>query len=370
MMIAFVLWHETPLEGDKKIALAKKIIEGGLFEYFYRLIITDIKPPLFYRIKANREHYEKLTKYVLASLEPYLAPLGPFWERMKARYAADDPADATAKKILAAAHLFASNWEFQLIRPHNAFDEEMEGIGRTFEEELVAFDDLPAMRELLDPGNALGKFANFCGRLRFQIRWTQTCRAPATSVLGHVFLVAATAYLYSLKIGTSEERAANNFFAALLHDFPELLTRDIISPVKQSVDGLSELIREYEITEMERRVLGPLRDAGFSSLTERMSYYLGVDVGSEFRECYRRDGKIIAAENLEELSALDKNGLDAKDGELLKACDLLAAFLEADASVRNGVSSPPLLKGMKRIKTRLLAQPERLGINTLMAEFS
>ena len=30
-----------------------EVIEGGIFDYFYRLIITDIKPPVFYRIKAN-----------------------------------------------------------------------------------------------------------------------------------------------------------------------------------------------------------------------------------------------------------------------------------------------------------------------------
>lgn len=369
-LVAFALWHETSASPEAKIALAGKIIEGALFDYFFRLIITDIKPPLFYRIKANKERYRTLTEYALKELEPTLAPLGEFWTRMRAWLTREDAEKERDRRILAAAHLYASRWEFLLIRPHNAFDEEMDGIGRTFEEELETFKDLPAMPALLNPENGLGKFANFCGRLRFQIRWTQTCLSPAPSVLGHVFVMAAAAYLYSLKVGASQERANNNFFAGLLHDFPELLTRDIISPVKQSVSGLSGLIREYEGAEMERRVFGPLREAGFGALTEKMGYYLGAEIGSEFRECYRDGGRVIAVDGLEALSRVDKNGVDAKDGELLKACDLLAAYLEADASARNGVSSPQLLGGMERIKKRLLATPKILGMDELMAEFS
>ena len=47
MLLACVLWHENSrhMTDPERTALATEIIEGGLFDYFYRLIITDIKPP-------------------------------------------------------------------------------------------------------------------------------------------------------------------------------------------------------------------------------------------------------------------------------------------------------------------------------------
>ena len=48
MLLACVLWHENSadLPQRQRVALATEIIEGGLFDYFYRLIITDVKPPI------------------------------------------------------------------------------------------------------------------------------------------------------------------------------------------------------------------------------------------------------------------------------------------------------------------------------------
>ena len=38
--------------------------------------------------------------------------------------------------------------------------------------------DLAGVRELLNVGSPLERFANLCGRLRFQARWSQTPRIP------------------------------------------------------------------------------------------------------------------------------------------------------------------------------------------------
>lgn len=372
MLVAFVLWHESSksMAPEKKVDLAGKIIEGSLFEYFYRLIITDIKPPVFYKIKEKPEHYRQLTNYVLGRLEPTLAPLGPFWERCKQWYGPGESENSLDRRIARAAHLFASRWEFNLIRPLNCFDDEMDSIAHAFQTGLGEYADLPGMKQLLGEG-ALGKFANLCGRLRFQIRWTQAPRLPATSVLGHMFIVAACAYLFSLCAGACQARANNNFFAGLWHDFPELLTRDIISPVKQSFAGISQVIKEYEAAELERRVLGPLRDAGFEALAGRASYYLGLEVESEFQECRIENGEVRAVESFEILnSSYNENRHDPKDGKLLKICDLLAAFLEAHNSIRNGVSSPHLLEARGRIKAQIVDnQLNDLNLESLLADF-
>lgn len=372
MLLACVLWHENArhLPEDERLSLARDIIEGGLFDYFYRLIITDIKPPVFYKIKENPDHYRQLTEHVLARLEPVLSPLGPFWDRMRAWHQTTDES-GLARRILTAAHLFASQWEFHLIQPLNGFDDEMDDIDRSFAHRLDAFRSLAGMEAMLTPNTALARLANLCGQLRFQIRWTQAPRIPATSVLGHMFIVAAFAYFFSLSVSSCTARANNNFFCGLFHDLPELLTRDIISPVKQSVASLPGILKEYEEAELERRIFRPLRDEGFGALVERISYYLGLSVGSEFQEC-RRDGeRVVKVEGFEALQqSCNADALDPKDGQMIKVCDLLAAFLEAHSSIRNGVSSPHLQEAQARLKARLCESPlECLKLGALLADF-
>lgn len=371
MLVACALWNAAceNMSPTERTELGIKIIEGALFDYFYRLIITDIKPPVFYKIKENRPHYEQLTKYVLNRLEPMLAPLGDFWDRMRVWHLREGVENDLDRRILTASHLFASRWEFQLIKPHNFFDDEMEVIHNSFVKELDAFQDLPGMSALMDKGDALGKFANLCGQLRFQIRWTQAPRIPATSVLGHMFIVAVCAFFYSREITTSDARIVNNFFSGLFHDFPELLTRDIISPVKQSISGLADIIKKYEDDELNRRVLSPLRRAGFGSFSDRIAYYLGMELGSEFKECYRKDGKIIPVDACAELDKYGAPEYEPKDGYLLKLCDRLAAFLEAHNSIRNGVSSPHLLEARSRLKGDLEKAPEKFKMEGLLADF-
>lgn len=348
--------------------LYARVIEGALFEYLYRLVITDIKPPVFYKIKENPAHYKKLTEFVLRRLEPTLQPLGAFWNRMREWHAGRQ--DERARRILSAAHLYASQWEFKLIKPLNPFDEEMEHIGGSFDRELDKYQDLPGVAQIRDASAALGKFANLCGQLRFQIRWTQMPRVPATSVLGHTFMVAACAYLYSLSINASQARANNNFFTGLFHDFPELLTRDIISPVKSSVPELSQIIKEYEASELERRVLGPLKKSGLSELAGRVSYFLGLETGSEFQESCMINGHAEKIENYEQLEKMDGDGLDSKDGRLIKLCDLLAAFLEAHNSIAAGISFPSLLEARFRLKNRLLDEAiPGMNLEALLADF-
>ena len=275
------------------------------------------------------------------------------------------------RRILTAAHLYASQWEFHLIKPLNGFDDEMDDIDLSFVERLDTFRDLRGMEAILTPNTALAKLANLCGQLRFQIRWTQAPRIPATSVLGHMFIVAAFAYFFSLAVDACTARANNNFFCGLFHDLPELLTRDIISPVKQSVASLPLIIKEYEEAELERRIFRPLREQGFGPLVERISYYLGLSVGSEFQECRREGGRIIKVDGFEALQrGCNRDALDPKDGQMLKICDWLAAFLEAHSSIRNGISSPHLQEAQARLKAKLCESPlECLHLGALLADF-
>ena len=186
-----------------------------------------------------------------------------------------------------------------------------------------------------------------------------------------MFIVACFAYFFSLSVNACRARANNNFFCGLFHDLPEVLTRDIISPVKRSVADLPKIIKEYEEKELERRVFAPLRQQGFTALVERISYYLGLGVQSEFQECVRRNGKVERISDFCDLQEhCNTDALDPKDGRLIKDCDNLAAFLEAHSSIRNGVSSPHLLEARVRLLTLLRQSPLTcLKLDSLLADF-
>jgi len=180
--------------------------------------------------------------------------------------------------------------------------------------------------------------------LRFQKRWAQTPRIPETSVLGHMLTVALFGYFYSLKVNACNKRIQNNFFTALFHDLPEALTRDIVSPVKYSVDELSEIISEYEILKIEDDIMPCVPEI----LKEEFSYYLGLydGVKDEFKDKINEDKIKIVQEGL---SAYNYDKFNAIDGKALKQCDKLSAFIEASLSISHGIKSKELLNGKKQI---------------------
>ncbi len=385
MIVAWLLCRLSSegMSQEDRLALEEEVVEGGIFDYLFRLVITDIKPPVLYRIKENQEHYEHLAKWAVAEVEPHVRPLGEeFWERFSRNTMQAKP-KGLAAEILAAAHLYASAWEFRLLRPLNdAFDDEMPDIDRNFKNQLAAYRHLPGMPDLIAglerpmsqcyipegpakvgevhlplPGfpalpdvTALARFANLCGQLRFQKRWSQTPRTPETSVMGHMFIVACYAYFLSLSLGVCRARRVNNFFCGLFHDLPELLTRDIISPVKKSFEDLGQLIRQYEEHELQRRVLYPLQADGYGMLTDRLGYYLGLSTESEFDDTVREEGTVRKVDFTALQERYNRDDCDPKDGEAVKICDILAAYIEAYTAMRNGITSDHIQQAFWRMR--------------------
>ncbi|GHV52478.1 phosphohydrolase [Deltaproteobacteria bacterium] len=356
----FVAWLLCQLNKGRlsspreKMRLEHDVIKGGLFDFLFRLVVTDIKPPVFYRIKTNPAHYAKLVDWALKELEPHVKPLGDaFWHEFSA-YARGERNNPLAADILDAAHHYASYWEFCLIESLNAgFDDEMPDIKKTFHAHLERQKKLSGVTDLLGerPDSAIHKLANLCGQLRFQTRWSQTPRIPETSVLGHMFVVASYAYLFSRAIDACEARLVNNFFAALMHDLPEALTRDIISPVKKSIEGLDAIIRDYEAESLRTRIIAPLEEEGLHEIVERLRYFLGIGGASEFSNSIVRGG-MSAEISFHDLQTLyNDDAYDPKDGELIKICDHLAAFMEAYVAVRHGVASDQIHQALWRLRS-------------------
>lgn len=374
MIVAWLLCqlNAEGMSAEERLSLEHDVIRGGLFEYFFRLVVTDIKPPVFYRIKSNPEHFEKLAEWALRELAPQVKPLGErFWSEFSA-YSRGFRTNGLAEEILDAAHHYASFWEFRLIAGLNSFDDEMPGIERSFKERLRARRHLKGVEELLDEnsGAAICKLATLCGQLRFQKRWSQTPRIPETAVLGHMFVVACYSYIFSVSLGACPARLVNNFFMGLLHDLPEVLTRDIISPVKKSIEGLDAIIRDYESESISRRIFAPLEKEGLDHVVARLHYYLGMGLESEFSNCIVKEGKVLEMPFDVLHERYNEDVYDPRDGELVKICDNLAAYIEAYVAVRHGVASDQIHHALWRIRAQ--TRDKELGplhIGAVFADF-
>lgn len=339
MVIAYFLGKfEEKREGFNWI----EIIEGGLFDLLQRIVITDLKPPIFYRIKENPAKYKQLNEWVFNQLEPILLPLGMEFCRRFQGYFKNDSKDIN-KRILGAAHFYATKWEFDIIERANPHGYEIDSIKQGLQEKQEEYYDLKGMEQLIKHAK-YRSFLDLCGQLRFQIRWANIHRIPKTSVMGHSLFVAILAYLFSLEITACEKRRVNNYFTGLFHDLPEVLTRDIISPVKRSVEGLLDLLKEYEREEMEKEV--------YELIPESWHPEIRMFTENEFDSLAAIDGIMKKTTSSEINDKYNDDIYNPRDGEIVKAADELAAFIEASVAIRNGSRCPELLEARLSIKNK------------------
>ncbi|MEE9524282.1 MAG: HD domain-containing protein [Thermodesulfovibrionales bacterium] len=306
-----------------------EIIEGGIFEFLQRLVLTDLKPQIFYKIKEDEEKYKQLNEWVFNELKSFVSPLGEEFSEKFRNYFSGRENDIN-RRILGAAHFYATKWEFDIIERADPGGYEIEEIKSSLQEKQEKYYDLKGIKELA-LYEKYRNFINLCGQLRFQLRWSHIHRLPKTSVLGHMLIVAVLSYLFSLEIGACSKRCINNYFNGLFHDLPEVLTRDIISPVKRSVAGLGELIKEYEREQMEKEVYGLLPEACHDEMR--------MFTENEFASVIIVNGKAETKTSEEISTSYNSDEYDPRDGEIIEAADHLAAFIEAYMALENGIKA-------------------------------
>ncbi|MFX4284981.1 HD domain-containing protein [Aliarcobacter butzleri] len=318
------------------------LIEAGIFEFLRRVVVTDIRPDVFR--KALQKKSKEINSWVISKLKPSIETIdnGVFLQKFE-EFLNNPEIYKKERFILKAASYLATKWEFSIVYQTSQFLSDIEDVKKSVDEELEDYYELIAVRKIA-LNKKLSKIVDLSGRLRFQKRWAQTPRIPETSVLGHMLTVATFSYFFSLEVKACDKRLQNNFFTALFHDLPEALTRDIISPVKYSVDELSEIIAEYEVEKIEDAILPNIPE----NIRDEFSYILGIYDGikEEFANKIKIDGKI---EIVDDISKYNIDKYEAIDGLALKQCDKLSAFVEASLSISHGIKSKELISGKKEI---------------------
>lgn len=339
MIIAYVIGK---FEEDQPGFNWIEVIEGGIFEFLQRLIITDLKPQIFYKIKEDRDKYKQLNDWVYKRLAPSISSLGEDFSRRFREYFSNRE-DTINRQILRAAHFYATKWEFDIIERANPDGYEIPEIKKNLQNQQEKHYGLKGIEQLA-LYSKLRNFVDLCGQLRFQLRWSHIHRVPRTSVLGHMLIVAVLSYLFSLELNACSRRSINNYFTGLFHDLPEVLTRDIISPVKRSVEGLEVLIKEYEKDQMEREV--------YALLPKEWHAEMRMFTEDEFSGLIMMKGQRIVKTSDEISRDFNRDEFNPRDGEIVKATDDLAAFLETYLARENGIKSNELEEGRRLLSDK------------------
>ena len=337
MFYAYVL---AKCEGESVDML--KLIEGGIFEFFHRIVMTDIKPPIYHKLVKEKGY--QIDRWVLSQLEDGMKSLGGgFFERMETYYA--DPKYAELeKRILKAAHYHATGWEFKIIYPMNTETFGIEQVKREMAQGLAACDTFGGFRYFAG-SEYLQQFLSLIGKLRYQQRWSKAERMPQTFVMGHMLVVAILSYFLTLELDNPcKKRLENNFFAGLFHDLPEVLTRDIVSPVKNSVKGLDSIISEIEDEQM-REIIYPLLPPSWH---KEIEYY----TQNEFDSKVKTEDEILMVTTDIINEQYNNDSFNPIDGQLIRCADHLSAYIEAYMSLNYGIRSEQMVLGYDHLKEK------------------
>ena len=273
-------------------------------------------------------------------------------------------------KILRAAHKYSTQREFDIIKSANKdVYPEIEEIENQLRTSLDEFTELKAIAYLNNHSDFY-KFICIVEQLRCQMRWSQTPRIPETSVLGHSMYVATLSFFLSCEIKVCKKTLVNNFYTALFHDLPESVTRDIISPVKRATTTLPQVIKEIEHSVCTNKLYPKVPEG----IRQDLRYLLGdiqdPDI-DEFTDRIIDDGKVVKLEGNRKPQDYNEDKWERIDGQLIKLCDEVAAFMEAFKSIEHGISSHHLQEGITHVRNKYMNKEPMMGIsaNEFFIEF-
>ncbi len=344
MMTAYLL---AKFEGRQSRVDWVTLIETFIFEFLPRVVLTDIKAPLFHRLMEA--HSEAIKKHVLAVLEPELEGLNESFKTRLKSHIEMAAKDTVEYRILEASHYLATEWEFKIVSRTSDFVFGLEDARSLIKAQMEKHIDLIGVRKICFNQEA-SAFIDICGQLRFQRRWSTTPRLPQTTVLGHSLFVAMMAYLSSLDMPMCRQRRINLFFTALFHDLPEVFTRDIISPIKSGIPGLDKLIEDEEKRMVNDLLLPNLP----SDWHDEIRYYV---VDPFKNKAVDPDGSILYLDAETLHRDYNEDRWNPVDGTILKGWDEFGAYMEAVKSIENGVTAPILLSGAALFLNKYRAAP-------------
>ena len=322
----------------------KWMIYASLFDLLRKISLCDIKAPVQQMLRRQfPNEYMHLNEWVLNQYkhimpdEELFAEFTIYVGRQSGSFSVPEELK-TSMDVYRAAHKYSTIRELEMLAVVNE-KERLKNIRNDLEAEIQPYLYLEGLQKLVTHQKAFD-FILKIEQLRFQTRWNQTPRIPATSVLGHCFYVAIMTLLLGRESNPDmcDRRVINNYFSALFHDLPESVTRDIISPVKTATDDLPNIVKKIE-DEIVSKELVPLMEPFFA---DELIYYTSDEFTDRILD---KKGKIVHVSWEELNKKYNSPQFEPIDGRLVRICDHFSALMEADISIKHGITSEHLIKG-------------------------
>lgn len=332
-ILSYLIGKEYEANANKNLDW-EYIIDNSIYGLLCKIATSDIKATISKQIK--KEHLDDFINYIMGvycdnnNASKYSVEINA---TKISDYLGENNKTLIENQICYIAHKFSTYFEFKSIERFNTNSPDIERVRQDLNPTTIINEVSDVVLQKIALSLSVKTediyiiFAYF-EKLRPQIRWSQTCRIPQTTVLGHSMYVAALTYfvIKDLKIENDENKyLVDSFYCALFHDLPESLTRDIISPVKNSINNFNEMLAAYEYTEVSSKIVARIKK---EENIKHFLYLLGKTdtTPASFKYEINR-GNIL--------------------GSLIKGMDMLAAFMEAKMSVLLGVNSEEIQKGIK-----------------------
>lgn len=320
------------------------LIEHSIFAFLHRIAITDLKPPVYYELIKKEENRRAINEYAYEQFSELVHAMDSGFLARFRKYI-DEGSDLLEDRILSVAHYLATRYEFNLIEDVNRSVVDIAETRGEIEGQLEGYKkyNLAGLNLPEEEDRKFQDFIKLVGQLRCQQRWARIPREPKTTVLGHCIFVANSVFLNDLDQDIRDNsRIYNDYYTGLFHDLPEVLTKDVITPVKSSSKDITESLGDIEIMMFNKKVLPLMLDGHWVS-----------ELGT------------MALRPFEEVKGIDR------DYQAIKACDMLAAWIEAYVSIQYGVSSKTLRDAKVQTGYTLMTDPRgaRIGAPQILADF-
>ncbi|MCR4948289.1 MAG: HD domain-containing protein [Treponema sp.] len=342
MVLAYVIGKYE--EHNGKYIDWKWMIYASLFDLLRKISLCDIKAPVQQMLRRQfPNEYMHLNEWVLNQYKHIMPDEKLFSEftiyvgRQSGSFKTPEELKPSMD-VYRAAHKYSTIRELEMLSIVNE-KERLKNIQNELEAEIQPYLHLEGLQKLVTHQKAFD-FLLKIEQLRFQTRWNQTPRVPATSVLGHCFYVAIMTLLLGRESNPNmcDRRVINNYFSALFHDLPESVTRDIISPVKTATDDLPNIVKKIE-DEIVNKELVPLMEPFFA---DELIYYTSDEFSDRIID---KNHKILHISWDELNNKYNSAEFEPIDGRLVRICDHFSALMEADISIKHGITSDHLIKG-------------------------
>jgi len=342
MVLAYIIGKYEENKG--KFIDWKWMIYASLFDLLRKISLCDIKAPVQQMLRRQfPNEYMHLNEWVLNQYrqimpdEELFAEFTIYVGRQSGSFSIPEELKTTMD-VYRAAHKYSTMRELEMLSVVNE-KERLKNIRNDLEAEIQPYLYLEGLQKLVTHQKAFD-FILKIEQLRFQTRWNQTPRIPATSVLGHCLYVAIMTLLLGRESNPKmcDRRVINNYFSALFHDLPESVTRDIISPVKTATDDLPNIVKKIE-DEIVSKELVPLMEPFFA---DELIYYTSDEFTDRILD---KKGKIVHVSWEDLNKKYNTPEFEPIDGRLVRICDHFSALMEADISIKHGITSDHLTKG-------------------------